>query len=42
MSKDIARETSAINANLNKKIEDLKKLERDHEHNFTRLRELNN
>ena len=39
---DIQRETNAINANLVRKSDELRRLERDHEANLGRLRELNN
>ena len=42
MTKEIQRETNAIHANLQRKSDDLKKLEREHEHNMARLRDLNN
>jgi len=42
LSKEINRETSAINQNLARKNEELRRLEKDHEGNLIRLRELNN
>ena len=40
LTQEISRETNALNANLQKKQEDLKRLESEHEHNLARLREL--
>lgn len=42
MTSDVERETNALSANLARKNEDLRRLERDHEQGLERLRELNN
>lgn len=42
MTTDVERETNALSANLARKNEDLRRLERDHEQGLERLRELNN
>jgi hypothetical protein len=42
LTSEIQRETQQIKANLLKKSEELKRLEREHEQNLDRLRELTN
>ena len=42
LSGDIQRETNTINVNLQRKSDELSRLERDHEINLNRLRDLNN
>jgi chromosome segregation ATPase len=42
LSSEIQRETSAINSNLQRKVDELRKIEREHEINLSKLRDLTN
>ena len=41
ISQEISRETNSLNQNLNRKNDDLRRLEREHESNLARLKDLN-